>query len=254
MKPTPTTHAAASAREWLASTRMPASLRSSTTRSFGHLSITRSSPPHASASTRATPTARERPLSSFDRSVKRHETDTTRLCPRPEIHRRPRRPRPAVWISAAQSSGAAAPARMRSARKVFVESIAKRTCTDSGRKRGTARRIRPASSRSTGRGRATASRSAVSATPRPDSRSRASSSSTPRSPHSRARATRSRGRPSARARTTRAAGSGAAGALIVPRPNTDAVVRRDPEKRCPARSSLRSVRASALPGGVWSMP
>ena len=88
---------------------MPASLRSPATRSFGHLSITGSNPPAASASASATPAASERPLSPFDRVVKRQETDSTRLCPKPEIQPRPWRPRPAVWISAVQSSGAATP-------------------------------------------------------------------------------------------------------------------------------------------------
>ena len=108
------------------SMRMPASLPPLKTRSLGHLTMI---PGHIPSKTRATAAPAATARGEMSRaSGKRHASESASPRPIPECQRLPRRPRPAVWISAISTSPGTALAALASM-IVFVDPATSRTST-----------------------------------------------------------------------------------------------------------------------------
>src|ERR1700722_8009326 len=110
------------------SAKIPASFRSPTSRSLGHLRSGLNPPSSTQACRAASPAA---PVSRCQRaggrSVGRRRMDTSRAVPGWASQDRSRRPRPAVWSSAATTRPSGAPRPARSATTRLVESVTSST-------------------------------------------------------------------------------------------------------------------------------
>ena len=114
-----------------ASARIPASLRSSTTRSLGHFS--RASTPVASATASASATATAIVTAPATGAGGRNSTDTSSALPGGATQLRARRPRPAVWWSATTTIPSPAPSRARPSASLLVDPVSAHQRTSANR-------------------------------------------------------------------------------------------------------------------------
>ena len=121
----------------LSSIRMPPSLTQPSSRqaskSFGHLRAMPDAPHWVRARAAAMPTARLRPDNAAALLRNFHSTENVRLAPGGAIQARPRRPRPAVWCSAASTVPEGKVAQSRS-RSELVDAVESTTRTSNQRR------------------------------------------------------------------------------------------------------------------------
>src|SRR5256886_738940 len=136
-----------------ASARIPAHLRSSISRSLGHLRTASTSPSRRTVSTSATPASSG--SHPYHRGVVRGRSRTLTASPARggEVHWRSSRPRPALWRSATTTSPSAAPARAAAATSALVDPVSVVTTTSLHSPPGTTSARRRAVADSGGRSR-----------------------------------------------------------------------------------------------------
>jgi hypothetical protein len=117
-----------------ASASTPASLRSSTTRSFGHLSP--ATTPVVSSTASAMARAAAIVVPSATGAGGRSRTDTSSEPPGGATHVRSRRPRPAVWWSATTTMPSGAPSRASARASALVEPVSATQRTSANREPG----------------------------------------------------------------------------------------------------------------------
>ena len=155
LSPTPATTCAPPCPSAAISSKMPPSLRSSNTRSLGHLSAIVIPATRSRTRRTATPTASVSADGSAGTPANCQPTDSAMPLPSGACQRRPRRPRPAFWYSAMQTSseptggGAASKRRFVESSSVKTSSFASRAATAGS----SAARTASASSRSRPRAR-----------------------------------------------------------------------------------------------------